>query len=51
MSVLQEIEKYEVYFETLKIGVAAAYCTILVAVVLVILAALQLLLKAASPER
>jgi iron(III) transport system permease protein len=37
--------------ETLKIGVAAAYCTILVAVVLVILAALQLALKAASPER
>lgn len=37
--------------ETLKLGVAAAYCTILVVVVLAILAVLQLLLSSASAKR
>ena len=37
--------------ETLKIGVAAAWCSILVIVVLAILAVMQLLLSAASRER
>ncbi len=37
--------------ETLKLGVAAAYCTILVVVVLAILAVLQLLLSSVSTKR
>lgn len=37
--------------ETLKIGVAAAYCSILVFVVLAILALMQLLLSSTSPKR
>ncbi|MGH6805768.1 MAG: ABC transporter permease [Ensifer adhaerens] len=37
--------------ETLKVGVAAAYCSILVFVVLAILALMQLLLSSTSPKR